>query len=173
VQGKQHLLAFDPRTHNIVWSVKYEAPGVPGWQKVAMASEVRLLTSEAEPLLSLFIVFGAMPAIVAFDENVTVTFSRFDEARALHVSDTNHTSVQFRFLNVYSKHTPNLIDFFAKLNPVLNWNVSEIVQDKCRIAVRKIHFHHAGDFDFLARRQFERLEILRLAAAGDARNQYG
>lgn len=37
VQGKQHILAFDPRGRQIVWSVKYEAPGVPGWQKVAMA----------------------------------------------------------------------------------------------------------------------------------------
>lgn len=38
VSGKQHLLAFDPRTRTITWSVKYEAPGVPGWQKVAMAA---------------------------------------------------------------------------------------------------------------------------------------
>lgn len=37
VAGKQHLIAFDPRAHAIVWSVKYEAPGVPGWQKIAMA----------------------------------------------------------------------------------------------------------------------------------------
>jgi outer membrane protein assembly factor BamB len=37
VQGKQHILAFDPRGRQIVWSVKYEAPGVPGWQKLAMA----------------------------------------------------------------------------------------------------------------------------------------
>jgi outer membrane protein assembly factor BamB len=37
VAGKQHLLAFDPRARQIVWSVKYEAPGVPGWQKIAMA----------------------------------------------------------------------------------------------------------------------------------------
>lgn len=38
VSGKQHLLAFDPATRSIAWSVKYEAPGVPGWQKVAMAA---------------------------------------------------------------------------------------------------------------------------------------
>ncbi|HWS53464.1 MAG TPA: PQQ-binding-like beta-propeller repeat protein [Pyrinomonadaceae bacterium] len=37
VQGRQHLLAFDPRARQIVWSTKYEAPGVPGWQKLAMA----------------------------------------------------------------------------------------------------------------------------------------
>jgi hypothetical protein len=37
VQGKQHILAFDPRARQIAWSVKYEAPGVPGWQKIAMA----------------------------------------------------------------------------------------------------------------------------------------
>lgn len=37
VQGRQHLLAFDPRTRQVAWSVKYDAPGVAGWQKIAMA----------------------------------------------------------------------------------------------------------------------------------------
>jgi outer membrane protein assembly factor BamB len=37
VQGKQHLLAFDPRTRQVAWSTKYAAPGVPGWQKLVMA----------------------------------------------------------------------------------------------------------------------------------------
>ncbi len=47
VQGKQHLLAFDPRTRNIAWSVKYEAPGVPGWQKIAMAGLTALAYTSA------------------------------------------------------------------------------------------------------------------------------
>lgn len=47
VQGKQHLLAFDPRTHTIAWSVKYEAPGVPGWQKIAMAGLTALAYTSA------------------------------------------------------------------------------------------------------------------------------
>jgi outer membrane protein assembly factor BamB len=47
VQGKQHLLAFDPLTHNIAWSVKYEAPGVPGWQKIAMAGLTALAYTSA------------------------------------------------------------------------------------------------------------------------------
>lgn len=38
VRGRQHLLAFDPRSRQIAWSVKYEAPGVSGWQKIAMAA---------------------------------------------------------------------------------------------------------------------------------------
>lgn len=36
VRGKQHLLAFNPASRTISWSVKYEAPGVPGWQKAVM-----------------------------------------------------------------------------------------------------------------------------------------
>lgn len=47
VAGKQHLLAFDPRSHQIVWSVKYEAPGVPGWQKIAMAGLTALAYTSA------------------------------------------------------------------------------------------------------------------------------
>lgn len=47
VAGKQHLLAFDPRSHQIVWSVKYEAPGVPGWQKIAMAGLTALAYASA------------------------------------------------------------------------------------------------------------------------------
>ena len=38
VRGKQHLIAFDPRARQIVWSTKYAAPGVPGWQKIAMTA---------------------------------------------------------------------------------------------------------------------------------------
>jgi hypothetical protein len=47
VAGKQHLLAFDPRSRAIVWSVKYEAPGVPGWQKLAMAGLTALAYTSA------------------------------------------------------------------------------------------------------------------------------
>ncbi|HEX8558920.1 MAG TPA: PQQ-binding-like beta-propeller repeat protein [Pyrinomonadaceae bacterium] len=47
VAGKQHLLAFDPRARQIVWSVKYEAPGVPGWQKLAMAGLTALAYTSA------------------------------------------------------------------------------------------------------------------------------
>ncbi|HEX8354062.1 MAG TPA: PQQ-binding-like beta-propeller repeat protein [Pyrinomonadaceae bacterium] len=47
VAGKQHLLAFDPRSRSIVWSVKYEAPGVPGWQKLAMAGLTALAYTSA------------------------------------------------------------------------------------------------------------------------------
>lgn len=47
VQGKQHLLAFDPRSRSIAWSVKYEAPGVPGWQKIAMAGLTALAYTSA------------------------------------------------------------------------------------------------------------------------------
>jgi outer membrane protein assembly factor BamB len=38
IRGKQHLISFDPRTRQIVWSSKYSAPGVPGWQKIAMTA---------------------------------------------------------------------------------------------------------------------------------------
>jgi outer membrane protein assembly factor BamB len=47
VAGKQHLLAFDPRSRSIVWSVKYDAPGVPGWQKLAMAGLTALAYTSA------------------------------------------------------------------------------------------------------------------------------
>ena len=38
IRGKQHLISFDPRTRQILWSSKYAAPGVPGWQKIAMTA---------------------------------------------------------------------------------------------------------------------------------------
>ena len=38
VRGKQHLISFDPKSRQIVWSSKYAAPGVPGWQKIAMTA---------------------------------------------------------------------------------------------------------------------------------------
>ena len=38
VRGKQHIIAFDPKNKEITWSIQYPAPGVAGWQKIAMAS---------------------------------------------------------------------------------------------------------------------------------------
>jgi len=38
VRGAQHLLAFNPQTHQIVWATKYAAPGVAGWKKIAMTA---------------------------------------------------------------------------------------------------------------------------------------
>lgn len=37
-RGMQHLLAFDPRTKEIVWSTKYDAPGIDGWQSIVMTA---------------------------------------------------------------------------------------------------------------------------------------
>jgi outer membrane protein assembly factor BamB len=36
VQAKQHLLAFNTKDKSIPWSVEYDAPGVPNWQKLVM-----------------------------------------------------------------------------------------------------------------------------------------
>jgi outer membrane protein assembly factor BamB len=37
-RGRQHLLAFDPVSHQITWSTKYEAPGIDGWQSIVMTA---------------------------------------------------------------------------------------------------------------------------------------
>jgi outer membrane protein assembly factor BamB len=37
VRGKQHILAFNPAAKDVAWATEYEAPGVAGWQKIAMA----------------------------------------------------------------------------------------------------------------------------------------
>ena len=38
VRGKQHLLAFNPATKDIVWSNKYAAPGISGWEQIVMTA---------------------------------------------------------------------------------------------------------------------------------------
>jgi outer membrane protein assembly factor BamB len=38
VYGKQHVLAFDPSSRAIPWSIQYAAPGISGWEKIAMAA---------------------------------------------------------------------------------------------------------------------------------------
>lgn len=38
VRGAQHILAFNPQSHQIVWSTKYAAPGVSGWKKAVMTA---------------------------------------------------------------------------------------------------------------------------------------
>ena len=85
--------------------------------------------------------------------------------------ETTHAP-SYRVLDFFLKYTPDFSDFLAKLDSILDLNISQIAQDERRIAVREIHFHHAGDFDFLARWQFES-SVIRLGAAGDARNKYG
>jgi outer membrane protein assembly factor BamB len=37
-RGKQHLLAFNPKTKEISWSTKYAAPSVSGWQTIVMTA---------------------------------------------------------------------------------------------------------------------------------------
>ena len=37
-RGRQHILAFNPASRDIAWSTKYEAPGVAGWQQIAMTA---------------------------------------------------------------------------------------------------------------------------------------
>ncbi|MEZ5344320.1 MAG: PQQ-binding-like beta-propeller repeat protein [Pyrinomonadaceae bacterium] len=38
VRGKQHLLAFDPKTKDIAWSTKFGAPGISGWESIVMTA---------------------------------------------------------------------------------------------------------------------------------------
>ncbi len=37
-RGRQHLLAFNPTTKEIVWSTKFDAPGISGWQSIVMTA---------------------------------------------------------------------------------------------------------------------------------------
>ena len=37
-RGRQHLLAFNPTTREIVWSTKFDAPGISGWQSIVMTA---------------------------------------------------------------------------------------------------------------------------------------
>ncbi len=38
IRGMQHLLAFNPKTRDIAWSTKYDAPGISGWQSIVLTA---------------------------------------------------------------------------------------------------------------------------------------
>ncbi len=38
IRGMQHLLAFNPKTREIPWSTKYDAPGISGWQSIVLTA---------------------------------------------------------------------------------------------------------------------------------------
>lgn len=38
IRGMQHLLAFNPKTHEIAWATKYDAPGMSGWQSIVLTA---------------------------------------------------------------------------------------------------------------------------------------
>ena len=38
IRGMQHLIGFDPKTHDIAWSTKYDAPGISGWQSIVLTA---------------------------------------------------------------------------------------------------------------------------------------
>ncbi|MCU1283988.1 MAG: hypothetical protein JWO13_338 [Acidobacteriales bacterium] len=42
IRGRQHVVAFNPKTHEIPWAAQYEAPGMSGWQKYSMLAIVAL-----------------------------------------------------------------------------------------------------------------------------------
>lgn len=37
-RGMNHLLAFNPHSHEIAWATKYDAPGISGWQSIVMTA---------------------------------------------------------------------------------------------------------------------------------------
>lgn len=38
IRGMQHLIGFDPKTREIAWSTKYDAPGISGWQSIVITA---------------------------------------------------------------------------------------------------------------------------------------
>lgn len=38
IRGMQHLIGFSTKTREIVWSTKYDAPGIDGWQSIVMTA---------------------------------------------------------------------------------------------------------------------------------------
>lgn len=38
VRGMQHLIGFEPKRREIVWSTKYDAPGISGWQSIVLTA---------------------------------------------------------------------------------------------------------------------------------------
>ncbi|HQU86190.1 MAG TPA: PQQ-binding-like beta-propeller repeat protein [Pyrinomonadaceae bacterium] len=38
VRGMQHIIGFSPKSREIVWSTKYDAPGIDGWQSIVMTA---------------------------------------------------------------------------------------------------------------------------------------
>jgi len=38
VRGMQHLIGFDHKKREIVWSTKYDAPGISGWQSIVLTA---------------------------------------------------------------------------------------------------------------------------------------
>lgn len=38
VRGMQHLVGFSPKSRSIVWSTKYDAPGISDWQSIVMTA---------------------------------------------------------------------------------------------------------------------------------------
>ena len=37
-RGMQHVLGFDPKSRQIAWSTKYDAPGIDGWQSIVLTA---------------------------------------------------------------------------------------------------------------------------------------
>ncbi len=38
VRGMQHLIGFNPKSRDIAWSTKYDAPGISGWQSIVLTA---------------------------------------------------------------------------------------------------------------------------------------
>ncbi len=38
IRGMQHLIGFNPKSREIAWSTKYDAPGIDGWQSIVLTA---------------------------------------------------------------------------------------------------------------------------------------
>jgi outer membrane protein assembly factor BamB len=72
VLGKQHLLAFDPKTKAIAWSVQYEAPGAGAWAKTLMGAMTAIsymgYLGQAASTGSSAAASGAQEAVIRYGE---------------------------------------------------------------------------------------------------------
>lgn len=66
-RGRQHLLAFDPASREIVWSTKFDAPGISGWQSIVMTALTVTAAALSQTLEADYAQRGNYNS--AFDEN--------------------------------------------------------------------------------------------------------
>ena len=87
-RGKQHLLAFNPKTKEISWSTKYAAPSVSGWQTFVMTSLTAITVALQQGNKEMFASQGDWGSAFRQNDQLIATVNQYQSYMVQRTSQT-------------------------------------------------------------------------------------
>ena len=87
-RGKQHLLAFNPKTKEISWSTQFAAPSVSGWQTIVMTALTAVTVAMQQGNKEMYASQGDWSSVSRQNDSLVATLNNY---QSFMVNRTNST----------------------------------------------------------------------------------